>query len=81
MGSVGDAPILCKNEEILPESAIEELTGDVGCRVVVKGRVEDEQYKEAIDRWNHTGIKDAVSAMIILTTTYFDLVLTKTRRL
>lgn len=61
MGSVGDSPILRKNGEILPESAIEELISDVGCRVVVKGRVEDEQYKEAIDRWNQTGIKEAVS--------------------
>jgi hypothetical protein len=60
MGSVGDPPILCKNGEILSETTIEELTGAVGCKVVIRGRAAEEEYKEAIDRWNQTGIKEAV---------------------
>ncbi len=60
MGPVGDSPILRKNGEILSETAIEELTGAVNCKVVVRGRAEEEEYKEAIERWNQTGIKEAV---------------------
>jgi len=60
MGSIDDSPILRKNGEILSETAIEELTGAAGCKVVIRGRAAEEEYKEAIDRWNHTGIKEAV---------------------
>lgn len=60
MGSIGDSPILRKNGEILSETAIEELTGAVGCKVVIRSRAAEEEYKEAIDRWNQTGIKESV---------------------
>lgn len=80
MGSVGVAPILRKNGETLPENTIEELQSLVACRVVVRGRAKEEEYKEAIDRWNQTGIKDAVSPYQSPTPAYFEMGLTKTRQ-
>jgi hypothetical protein len=63
MGFVGDTPILRKNGEILPENAIEELHSLAAYKVVVKGQVKEEEYKEAIERWNQAGIKNAVTPL------------------
>lgn len=60
MGSVGGSPILRKSGEILSEAAVEELVSAVGCKVVIRGRAGEEEYREAIDRWNQIGIKAAV---------------------
>jgi hypothetical protein len=76
MGSVGDTPVLRKNGEILPESAIEELHGGVECRVVVKGRAKEDEYKGAIDRWNQTGIGEAVGPFRIPALKHFGILLT-----
>jgi hypothetical protein len=65
MGSVGDTPILCKNGEILPENAIEELHSLAAYKVVVKSQAKEEEYKEAIERWNQAGIKNAVRHYLI----------------
>jgi hypothetical protein len=60
MGSTRDVPILRKNGEVLPDAAIEELNYGVRCGVIVRGRVIEDEYRVAIDRWNQTGIKEAV---------------------
>lgn len=81
MVSICYAPILRKNGEDLPEGALNELTGGVGCTVVIRGRVVEKEYREAIDRWNQTGIKEAVSPITVLIAIHFEMVLTKTRQL
>ena len=73
MGSIGDTPILRKNGEILPENAIEELHSVVKCSVVVKGRAKEEEYKEAIERWNQTGIKESVCHYLIPALTHLEI--------
>ena len=55
-----DTQLRRKNGEILSATAIAELKDTVSCNIVVRGQASADEYRAAIDRWNHNGIKEAV---------------------
>ncbi len=62
MGSnAQEIKILSRKQQLLPETAIQELKAAVRGEVIIKGEAPDEVYRAALDRWNKAWIQEAVS--------------------
>jgi hypothetical protein len=62
MGSnAQDIKLLNRKQQLLPESAIQELKAVVKGEVIVRGHAPEDVYRAAIDRWNKAWIQEAVS--------------------
>ena len=57
-------PIIRKNGEVLPVTAIQDLKSKVKSEVLVKGEASEDAYRAAIHRWNEAYITEAVSHSI-----------------
>jgi hypothetical protein len=53
-------PVLRKNGEVLPLTAIQDLKATIKGNVLVKGEASEEDYRVAIHRFNEAYITEAV---------------------
>lgn len=53
--------IVSRNGIVLSEAAIQQIKSSVKGEVIVKGEAAEDVYRNAIDRFNKAGIKEAVS--------------------
>jgi hypothetical protein len=67
MGSnAQDIKILNRKQQLLPESAIQELKAAVKGEVIIRGDAPEKVYRAAIDRWNKAWIQEAVSFILTI---------------